>query len=37
MDAGKNIVETPIDNMGGTFTVEVPRYSVVAVVIPKAQ
>jgi alpha-L-arabinofuranosidase len=37
MDAKKEMTETPIDNLGSTFTVEVPRYSAVAVVIPKAQ
>jgi hypothetical protein len=37
MDAGKTIVDTPIDNLGSTFTVEVPRYTVTAIVIPKAQ
>lgn len=37
MDAGKTITEAPIDNLGPTFTVEVPRYSVTAIVIPKGQ
>ena len=36
-DAGKEITQTPIDNLGGTFTVQVPRYSMAAIVIPKAQ
>jgi hypothetical protein len=36
IDAGKNITEAPIDNLGPTFTVEVPRYSIIAIVIPKA-
>ena len=36
MDAGKNITESPIENLGGTFTVVVPRYSITAIVIPKA-
>jgi hypothetical protein len=36
MDAGKTILEGPIENLGPTFTVEVPRYSVTAVVIPKS-
>jgi hypothetical protein len=36
LDAGKNITEAPIDNLGATFTVEVPRYSVTGIVIPKA-
>ena len=37
VEAGKDIVESPIDGLGGTFTVEVPRYGIVAIVIPKAQ
>ena len=37
VDAGKTITEAPIDNLGPTFTVEVPRYGVTAIVIPKAQ
>jgi len=36
IDSGKTITEEPIENLGPTFTVEVPRYSVTAVVIPKA-
>ena len=36
-DAGKEITETPIENLGGKFTVEVPRYSMAAIVIPRAQ
>jgi hypothetical protein len=35
MDAGKTIVEAPMENLGPTFTIEVPRYSVTALVIPK--
>lgn len=35
IDAGKTITEAPIDGLGSTFTVEVPRYSVTAIVIPK--
>jgi len=35
MEAGKGITESPIENLGGTFTVVVPRYSVAAIVIPK--
>jgi hypothetical protein len=35
MEAGKGIIEGPIENLGGTFTVVVPRYSVVAIVVPK--
>ena len=37
IDAGKTITEEPIDKLGSTFTIEVPRYGVTAVVIPKAQ
>lgn len=37
MDAGKAITEAPIDNLGATFSVEVPRYGVTAIVIPPAQ
>lgn len=37
VEAGKTITEAPIDNLGATFTVEVPRYGVTAIVIPKAQ
>ena len=36
-DAGKDVSEAPIENLGSTFTIEVPRYGVTAVVIPKAQ
>ena len=36
IDAGKTITEAPIDNLGATFNVEVPRYSVTAIVIPKS-
>jgi len=35
-DAGKQITETPIDKLGATFTVEVPRYAMTAILIPKA-
>jgi hypothetical protein len=36
IEAGKQgLVESSVDNLGGTFTVEVPRYSMVAIVIPK--
>ena len=36
MDAGKTgIVESPMDGLSGTFTIEVPRYSMSAIVIPK--
>ena len=37
MDAGKAITEAPIDNLGASFSVEVPRYGVTAIVIPPAQ
>jgi hypothetical protein len=37
IDAGKTITEAPIENLGTTFTVDVPRYGITAVVIPKAQ
>jgi len=36
IEAGKNITEAPIENLGPTFTVDVPRYSITAIVIPKA-
>ncbi len=36
MDAGKTIVEAPIDGLGANFNVEVPRYGITAIVIPKA-
>jgi hypothetical protein len=36
IDAGRTITEAPIDGLGQTFTVEVPRYSITALVIPKA-
>lgn len=36
IDAGKTITDAPIDNLGATFNVEVPRYGVTAIVIPKA-
>jgi hypothetical protein len=36
IEAGKDIIETPIENLGGTFTVVVPRYSITAIVIPKS-
>src|SRR6202041_3942379 len=35
-DAGTSITEAPIDGLGATFTVVVPRYSITAIVIPKA-
>ena len=37
IDAGKTITEAPIENLGPTFTVEVPRYGITAIVIPKGQ
>jgi hypothetical protein len=36
IEAGKDIIETPIENLGGIFTVVVPRYSITAIVIPKS-
>lgn len=35
-EGGKDITESPIDNLGPTFTVDVPRFTVTVVVIPKA-
>ncbi len=35
-DAGKSITESPIDNLGPTFQVVVPRFSITGIVIPKA-
>lgn len=37
IEAGKGITEEPIENLGSTFTVEVPRYSMTAIAIPKAE
>ena len=37
IEAGKGITEEPIENLGPTFTVDVPRYSMTAISIPKAQ
>lgn len=37
LDAGKDITSSPIDNLGQTFTVDVPVSGIVAIVIPKAQ
>jgi hypothetical protein len=37
MDAGKAITEAPVDNLGANFSVEVPRYGITAIVIPKAE
>ena len=37
IDADNTITEEPIDNLGRTFTVELPRYGVTAIVIPKEQ
>jgi hypothetical protein len=36
IDAGKTITESPIENLGSTFTVEVPRYGITVIVIPKS-
>jgi hypothetical protein len=35
--AGKGLNRTPLDNLGATFTVEVPAYTATAILIPKAQ
>jgi hypothetical protein len=35
--ADKGLVRTPLDNLGGSFTVEVPAYTATAILIPKAQ
>jgi len=35
-DAGKSITESPIENLGPTFPVVLPRFSVTGIVIPKA-
>jgi hypothetical protein len=35
-DAGTSITEAPVDGLGATFTVVVPRYSITALVIPKS-
>jgi hypothetical protein len=35
LEAGKSITETPVDGLGGTFSVVVPRYSIVVIVVPK--
>jgi len=35
IEAGKGITESPVENLGPTFTVVVPRYSITAIVIPK--
>ena len=37
VEAGKGITEAPIENLGPTFTVDVPRYSMTAISIPKAE
>jgi hypothetical protein len=36
LDAGKDVTSAPIDNLGPTFTVDVPASGIVAIVIPKA-
>lgn len=36
LDAGKTITEAPIDSLGPTFTVEVPRYGITVIVVPKS-
>jgi hypothetical protein len=35
LEAGKDITQAPIENLGATFTVVVPRYTITAIVIPK--
>ncbi len=35
LDAGKDVTSAPIDNLGPTFTVDVPPSGIVAIVIPK--
>jgi hypothetical protein len=35
-DSDKGIVESPIENLGATFTIQIPAYGVAALVIPKA-
>lgn len=37
LDAGKGIVEAPIDGLGATFTVDMPASGITAIVIPKSQ
>jgi len=37
MDAVKTITQAPIDHLGANFSVEVPRYGITAIVIPKAE
>jgi hypothetical protein len=36
-ETGKSIHQAPVENLGATFTVEVPRYSMTEIVIPKAE
>jgi hypothetical protein len=35
LEAGKGVVESPIEGLGASFTIDVPRYGVTAIVIPK--
>lgn len=37
IDAGKTITEAPIENLGASFSVEVPRYGITSIVIPAAK
>jgi hypothetical protein len=37
LKSGKGIDESAIDNLGPTFTVEIPAYGSTTIVIPKAQ
>ncbi|MGA2744876.1 MAG: hypothetical protein ABSE44_09320 [Candidatus Sulfotelmatobacter sp.] len=36
LEVGKGITETPMDGLGGTFSIVVPRHSITALVIPKS-
>jgi hypothetical protein len=35
LEDGKGITEAPIENLSGSFTVVVPRYTITAIVVPK--
>lgn len=35
--AGKGLIHTQPDNLGGNFTIEIPAYTATAILIPKAQ
>jgi hypothetical protein len=32
--AGKGVTQSPIENLGANFTIDVPRYGITVVVIP---